>query len=83
MKLKIFIINIVVAIVLIVSFTACNSQSRRHAPVLSKTYTITYKGYLSGKFLKRSTFISARTPIEAVQILKEQTFVGFDSISVN
>ena len=84
MKLKIFIVNIVVAIVLIVSFTACSSQSsRKHSPAFLKAYTITYKGYLSGKFLKRSTFISARTPIEAVQILKEQTFVGFDSISVN
>ena len=39
--------------------------------------------HLSGKFIKRSTLISARTTIEAVQILKEQTFVGFDSISVN
>ena len=84
MKLKSFITNIVVVIVLVISFTACSSpSSRRHPPVFLKTYTITYKGYLSGKFIKRSTFISARTTIEAVQILKEQTFVGFDSISVN
>lgn len=85
MKLKSFITNIVIVIVLVISFTACDSPSsrRRHPPVFLKTYTITYKGYLSGKFIKRSTLISARTTIEAVQILKEQTFVGFDSISVN
>ena len=84
MKLKSFITNIVIVIVLVISFTSCDSpSSRRHPPVFLKTYTITYKGYLSGKFIKRSTLISARTTIEAVQILKEQTFVGFDSISVN
>ena len=84
MKLKSFITNIVIVIVLVISFTACSSpSSRRHPSVFLKTYTITYKGYLYGKFVKRSTLISARTTIEAVQILKEQTFISFDSISVN
>ena len=84
MKLKSFITNIVIVIVLVISFTACSSQSsRNHPPVFLKTYTITYKGYLSGKFTKRFTLISARTTDEAIQILREQMFVGFDSISVN
>ena len=90
MKLKIFITNIVVAIVLVVLFnatTSCESKSgkrvRKSQSVSGQTYIMTYKGYVNGRFVKRATTVKATSPIEASQILKEQTFIAFDSIRIN